>query len=283
MPTSVSFSANIRLGDGKRVWKVNSSGITRIDGRDVVAIHPHSYAFVNLVAEGTQLLCVAKTSLAQSPQLLDLIKRRNEAQREALLEAVTPGAAKLFAGAGARADEADARKRMRLSSAELRKQRDSHGLVLINFPSLSGLPCKDIHVCRPITRRDILRIPLEADALDHILMYIRDGITEMDTARRGYLRSGEPGVWTRSANGGSRHFTKQANGKMKYFDSIDDALAVEDDAGGDDGDLHEQVHDVEGDLRADDYDSHEQVDDGDEVADDGEHLRADEGKELGGG
>jgi hypothetical protein len=114
-------------------------------------------------------------------------------------------------------------------------------------------------------------------------MYIRNGITEMDTARRGYLRSGEPGVWTRLANGGSRYFTKQANGKMKHFDSIDDALAVEDDAGGDDGDLHEEVHDVEGDLRADDYDSHEQVDDGDEVADDGEHLRADEGKELGGG
>jgi hypothetical protein len=151
MPTSVSFSANIRLGDGKRVWKVNSSGITRIDGRDVVAIHPHSYAFVNLVAEGTQLRCVAKTSLAQSSQLLDLIKRRNEAQREALLEAVTPGAAKLFAGAGARADEADARKRMRLSSAELRKQRDSPGLVVINVPiALAGCHAKTFMYVGPL-------------------------------------------------------------------------------------------------------------------------------------
>jgi hypothetical protein len=283
MPTSVSFSANIMLGDGKRVWQVKPSGITQIDGRNFVAIHPHNYSFVNLVAEGTQLQRDLKTSLAQSPQLLELITRRNEAQREALLEAVTPGAAKLFAGAGARADEADARKRMRLSRAELRKQRDSPGLVVITVPSLRGLECKDIHVCRSSTGRETLRIPLESDALDHILMYIRDGLTEMDTARRCYLRSGEPGVWTRAAKEGSRYCTKQANGRMKYFNSIDDALAVEDDAGGDDGDLHEQVHDVEGDLHADDHDSREQVDDGDEVADDGEHSRADEGKEFGGG
>ena len=188
MPAIISTVTKVRMegamwgpADKKCEWMLNATDITEVDGAQYVNITPHRYELVRLIAQGLPgFIDVQKNySLTRAMGLQELCEARNKA-------AWPPHTlSTLFGARAARGETANVpRKRHSVAVAPT---------VPLRIPACGPFPERTTLAKRPSHPTERLAVPLEADVLEHCLLYVRLGEFADDPCREKFR--GPRNIW----------------------------------------------------------------------------------------
>lgn len=231
MPAEIHRHISISLG-GKAHWLVKPNYVEKLDNQEFVKVHASDPSFVKLVIEGLpDIKPPRNASLSNSDGIKQLVKLRNTKQAAELQEVHPAPSCGLF---GDVPEEAP-KKRARRSTAQIKELRQDPGVLAIEVPGVDDRPSMSIPVVRPVRPQDDLRVPLDSEVLEHIVLFIRNaGITEdMLMSKRAYKGAGEDtpkGVWKTPIGftvklPKAEHDDLQAK-RFRRVKTVDDAVAV---------------------------------------------------------
>jgi len=184
--------------DLPKPWHVSSDDIVKVNGTSYVYLVPSSYSLAQVVTHGADGLpkpLPKNFSLTRCGGLDHLIELRNDAAW-----AAPPIACGLFARCQNVAEPKAKVPRRKLDSAAT--------TVTITVPAFGDRASREIVVKRPVHPRDRLALPIEADVINHVLLYMRSA--EFDCSDGFKKQSSVKGVWN----------NKQRNSCLvRFFDS----------------------------------------------------------------
>jgi hypothetical protein len=264
MPCSIVTTSAVKLDGGKIEWAVKTDAVFELSGEHYVRFDVRNQSLIRLVCEGVVEVKGKKNlSLVNCEGLKEIIKIRNERQRDELdAAAAAPAAAALFGAVQPLA------KKPRRSMAAMRALRNAPEAIDIVLPGFDGTPPMNTFVLRPIRSNDELVVFFHPNVIEHLVLYIRSrGLNAEDLVdKRAYRQSGYAGVWCV----GNHFYVKGVKGaQRKFYTSVADAVAAKDaladEEGGADGIVAEEEEAAE---------SHEH--DAVHVEDAGEELNEDD-------
>jgi hypothetical protein len=211
MPISITYDAIIKFDESKTAWRVPHTDIVQIGKQAFCSLRPSCSSVVGLV---TGHNVVKNATLGKTSGYVELLKLRNDAQRNALNLETAPGAAKLFGLQTASS------KRTKLSLDEAKRKRNTPEIINVDVPGFGAVPPMSVPMLRPLHGTENLRIALDSTFVEHVLLFIRHAGAEphMLDNPRGYRQSGEFGVWYHSDRK-SPYIRKMEDRKMQYLGS----------------------------------------------------------------
>lgn len=278
---------------GKVEWLVASNYLPVFEGEAFLKLPPSCKPFVRLVCEGQlEEDNIPKTaSLSGCSGMNELMELRNTKQCEELSSHNKPGCS-LFDGEE-QGSPPKGKGRPRRTRQQIKEARENPGILTVEVPGCDGREPMAIRMVRPVNARDDLCIPLDANVIEHIVLFIRDaGITkDALESRRAYKAAGPDapkGIWCASqwngyivklpnaSDGPKYKRCKTIEAALQHASPYDEQLAPladqEVDAVEDDN-VEQHVAGGGEDADEDDTEEHHAADDADESDhDDGQHV-----------
>ena len=234
MPLCIARTWSVKFEGFKCEWKVGSDVVHKIGGEDYIRLQAYDNGLCRLVCEDIVTPMPPKMSLTQTDGYKELLRLRNEKQREELAPtASAPRAASLFK-VSAKAGNEPPHKVQRQSRSELEHLRKNAQLISITLPAVGTFAETDITVQRPSHPCDALVVKLNEAVLEHVIAYIRSEGLNTDTvaARRRYGSGPVKGVWP--VSGGDKYLVRvaAADGRLRsmLFRSVGDAVRARESA-----------------------------------------------------
>ena len=174
---SVNYSISF---NGSSPWKVASSLVKEVDGLNFINLKPHDGPLVRFVVDGEVELekkTSYKYSLAHTAGFIKLKELRNDAAKfqESPEKPAPENSAGLVGLFGAAALKAPQVKRgPRYNASQLQELRESPKVMEFEVPGVGGNPGLMVSCLQPAHPSDHLWARLDADTLQHIVLFIRD-------------------------------------------------------------------------------------------------------------
>jgi hypothetical protein len=184
MSCTLFTQVSVSMG-GTSLWKVKQSLMCEINGESFVKLQASDPGFAKLVCETMVAKLPKNCSLSQCPGLSTLMSLRNSKQADELQEPVGDGAAALFGTAAAKP-----------SKRQKRTGNDDRKPDIINVDVQRSSCTLTVPMVRPSRRRDDLCVPLKAEIIEHIVLFIREAGISQDDLEPKRVRDDVPrGVW----------------------------------------------------------------------------------------
>ena len=233
MPLTIEHHVAIRMG-GRAEWKVRSSLLLEVNGDRFIKLPASEGGFIKLVCDGQIDGAVPRNaSLSHSAGLRELIELRNMKQSEEL--AMASDKANVCALFGPPPEQAlQPARRQRRTLREVREARESPEVFELDVPGHGDRASMRVRMIRPVNPRDDLCVTLLAEAVEHIVLFIRNAGIDRATLehKRTYKSAGHDtpkGIWS----SGKGYVVKvpaalqgELSAKYKRVKSMDAALGV---------------------------------------------------------
>ena len=177
--------------DGAPVWKIPLDVLKHVDGEMFIRLRPWDFSLVRLVLHGTDDSIKKKEnpSLAQTPGWQAFMILRNEAAFPC--DTADVSARSLF-GVDAQKKR---RRQTRVSVQQLVAQRANCETMEFEVPGDNQRPAMVVRALKPALPYDEMSVLFNADTIDHIIAYIKQG-GELDAEallnKRVYKRQDPP-------------------------------------------------------------------------------------------
>ena len=185
---SIEHLLIITSADGKARWNVSNDMLVTLDDKKYVKLHMSAHGLNKLVMQSCDY--PDGTNLTTSIGYQCLVKQRNdlhEAKQLAAREEAVPG---LFKGLAQNVPKMKPKTR-----AEITAARNNPLVMELKVPAFAAHEERSISVLSPVSPRDDLCVPLEADVLHHLVSYFADAGFDSTLAspkKRAALPSGAP-------------------------------------------------------------------------------------------
>ena len=220
MPTVVEVAYNVSF-NGSAPWRVPSGLIQLVDQLPFVRLRAWDGAFVRLVIHHLLELpkgqSYSRPSLASCEGFKALRKLLNDAVAVAAQCATAePQEKSLF---GESATSCKTKKAPVMKASQLNELRATPTTCEFLVPGSDGRPALSIMAIKPVHPCDDLQICLDADSLDHCIMYIRSfGISLEQLFTKRQYASLSPGLWLNGSAGKVRKIIVDADDEPEGCD-----------------------------------------------------------------
>ena len=203
----------------KTVWRITPKDVSKKeeDGDEYVCVNPQNTNLLNLIVEQNPNApnpVPKRMTLTWSWGLQQLKKLRNDAQ-SATMKHAGP-ACTLF-------DAPQAKKPKMCTREENKQKRDERDAVEIEVP-VGGGDTKAVRVLRPVHPKDQLYVVYEAEALNSVLLFIRESTFEEPSEYRRDM-SLPPGIRKRGDGFLVAYKKSDGTGGYKMCATLEDAIA----------------------------------------------------------
>jgi hypothetical protein len=216
---SIERHTVIAMGDV--AWKVKPSSCMMVGGVEFLKLPATDVGFVKLTCGDEVKKLPKNASLVGVNGMIELLELRNSVNDTAnQAEVADKGAAALFGDA----IEAPA-KRPRRGATAMKEMWASPTTIDVPIPLPDGVTMT-VPMVKPARPTDLIAIPLNAEYIEHVVLFIRSiGITEDSLVnKRSYSKSAETGIWTLAGDKG--YVVRMPNGKYKRAKHIDEARSI---------------------------------------------------------